>query len=55
MRFVKRRSFLDEALCAGASGYLLKKIPPAPLLESLREAVAGGAPMSLEQRVASVK
>ena len=33
-----------EALCAGASGYLLKKTPPARFLELLREAVAGGAP-----------
>jgi DNA-binding NarL/FixJ family response regulator len=37
-----------DALCAGASGYLLKRTPPARLLESLREAVAGGAPMSPE-------
>jgi len=37
-----------DALCAGASGYLLKKTPPARLIESLREAVAGGAPMSPE-------
>lgn len=37
-----------SALCAGASGYLLKKTPPARLLESLREAVAGGGPMSPE-------
>jgi DNA-binding NarL/FixJ family response regulator len=37
-----------EALCAGASGYLLKKTPPARLLECLREAVQGGAPMSPE-------
>jgi len=37
-----------EALCAGACGYLLKKTPPARLLESLREAVHGGAPMSPE-------
>jgi len=37
-----------EALCAGASGYLLKKTPPARLLESLSEAVSGGAPMSPE-------
>jgi DNA-binding NarL/FixJ family response regulator len=37
-----------EALCAGASGYLLKKTQPARLLESVREAVAGGAPMSPE-------
>jgi DNA-binding NarL/FixJ family response regulator len=42
-----------EALCAGASGYLLKTTPPARLLECLREVVSGGAPMSPEvaQRV----
>jgi DNA-binding NarL/FixJ family response regulator len=37
-----------DALCAGASGYLLKKTPPPRLLESLREAVDGGSPMSPE-------
>ncbi|HYW70772.1 MAG TPA: response regulator transcription factor [Pyrinomonadaceae bacterium] len=37
-----------QALCAGASGYLLKKTPPAKLLECLQEAIAGGAPMSPE-------
>jgi DNA-binding NarL/FixJ family response regulator len=37
-----------EAICAGAIGYLLKKTPPARLLDSLREVVAGGAPMSPE-------
>lgn len=37
-----------QALCAGASGYLLKKTPPARLIESLNEAIAGGAPMSPE-------
>jgi DNA-binding NarL/FixJ family response regulator len=37
-----------EAICAGACGYLLKKTPPARLLESLREVVTGGAPMSPE-------
>ncbi len=37
-----------NALCAGACGYLLKKTPPIRLLESLREAVAGGSPMSPE-------
>lgn len=36
------------ALCAGASGYLLKNTPPTRLLESLRDAVAGGGPMSPE-------
>jgi DNA-binding NarL/FixJ family response regulator len=35
-----------EALCAGAFGYLLKNTPPARLLESVREVVDGGAPMS---------
>ena len=37
-----------DALCAGACGYLLKKTPPARLIESLKEATAGGAPMSPE-------
>lgn len=37
-----------DALCAGACGYLLKKTPPVRLLESLKEAVAGGSPMSPE-------
>jgi DNA-binding NarL/FixJ family response regulator len=37
-----------DAICAGACGYLLKKTPPARLLESLAEAVGGGAPMSPE-------
>ena len=37
-----------DALCAGANGYLLKKTPPARLIESLKEAVMGGAPMSPE-------
>jgi DNA-binding NarL/FixJ family response regulator len=35
-----------NALCAGASGYLLKNTPPAKLLESLKEVLEGGAPMS---------
>src|SRR5690242_11155802 len=45
-----------DALCAGASGYLLKKTPPARLLESVKEAIAGGAPMSPEvaQRVLTI-
>jgi len=41
-----RRIF--DAMCAGACGYLLKKTPPARLLESLKEVVGGGAPMSPE-------
>lgn len=41
-----RRIF--DSLCNGASGYVLKKTPPAKLLEILREARDGGAPMSPE-------
>jgi DNA-binding NarL/FixJ family response regulator len=37
-----------DALCAGASGYLLKNTQPARLLESIKEAANGGAPMSPE-------
>jgi len=37
-----------SAICAGACGYLLKKTPPAKLLDSIREVVEGGAPMSPE-------
>jgi DNA-binding NarL/FixJ family response regulator len=37
-----------DAMCAGASGYLLKKTPPGRLLDSLREVASGGAPMSPE-------
>jgi DNA-binding NarL/FixJ family response regulator len=37
-----------KALCAGASGYLLKRTPPARLMESLKEVMSGGAPMSPE-------
>ncbi len=35
-----------EAICAGASGYLLKDTPPSRLMESIIEAYRGGAPMS---------
>jgi DNA-binding NarL/FixJ family response regulator len=37
-----------ESICNGACGYLLKKTPPAKLLEAIREAHEGGAPMSPE-------
>ena len=35
-----------EALCNGASGYLLKKTPPARLLGAVLEALERGAPLS---------
>ena len=37
-----------ESICNGATGYLLKKTPPARLLEAISEAHEGGAPMSPE-------
>ncbi len=37
-----------ESICGGACGYLLKKTPPARLLEAIREAHDGGSPMSPE-------
>lgn len=37
-----------ESICNGASGYLLKKTPPAKLLEAIAEVRTGGAPMSPE-------
>jgi DNA-binding NarL/FixJ family response regulator len=42
------RARIFESICNGACGYLLKDTPPARLLDSLREAKAGGAPMSPE-------
>lgn len=35
-----------QALCAGASGYLTKNIPPERLIEAINEVRKGGAPMS---------
>lgn len=37
-----------HAICDGACGYLLKDTPPGKLLEAIREAKSGGAPMSGE-------
>ncbi len=35
-----------KALSAGASGYMLKRLTPARLLEAIKEVHAGGSPMS---------
>lgn len=35
-----------ESLAAGASGYLVKDVPPVKLLEAIDDVVRGGAPMS---------
>ncbi|MFH1527273.1 MAG: response regulator transcription factor [Bacteroidota bacterium] len=37
-----------DALCAGASGYLLKDSAPEKIIDSIEEAIAGGAPMSIQ-------
>jgi DNA-binding NarL/FixJ family response regulator len=37
-----------QSICAGASGYILKKAPPARILEAIRDVVEGGASMSAE-------
>ena len=37
-----------QAICGGACGYLLKKTPPERLVEGIREAIAGGSPVSPE-------
>ena len=34
------------AICAGASGYMLKKTAPQKMLEAIRETYNGGAPMT---------
>ncbi len=39
-------NLIFEALCAGASGYLLKRTPPSQLLEAIQDAFDGGSPMS---------
>lgn len=36
------------ALCAGASGYILKKDPPHKFIEAINEVYGGGAPISSE-------
>lgn len=37
-----------QALCAGARGYILKKTPPARLLDCIKEVAGGGSAMSPE-------
>ncbi|HMQ47767.1 MAG TPA: response regulator transcription factor [Saprospiraceae bacterium] len=35
-----------QSVCAGASGYLLKKTPPAKIIEAIEDVYEGGAPMT---------
>ncbi len=37
-----------QALCAGATGYLLKNTPPSRLIDGIREVAGGGSPVSPE-------
>lgn len=37
-----------QALCAGASGYLLKSAPPDDIVRSLKEILKGGAPINAQ-------
>jgi len=37
-----------ESICNGACGYLLKKTPPEKLVDAIRDAHAGGSPISPE-------
>ncbi len=39
-------SKIFASICAGADGYILKKTTPEKIIESIREVMAGGAPMT---------
>ncbi len=41
------KSSVFEALCAGASGYLLKDSSPESVIEAIKEVLGGGAPMNM--------
>jgi len=43
---IKSLSPATRAICAGASGYLLKTSPVERIVQSIHEAMAGGGPMS---------
>jgi DNA-binding NarL/FixJ family response regulator len=45
-----------EAICAGASGYMLKRTSPSELLRAVREVTEGGSPMSglIARKIVSV-
>jgi DNA-binding NarL/FixJ family response regulator len=51
IRILMQTVFEDDdkifaAICAGASGYILKKTPPAALIEAIKEVASGGAPLT---------
>ena len=42
----EENDLIFDALCAGATGYLIKKTHPLKIIEAIEEANEGGAPMS---------
>ena len=42
------RDLIFDSLRAGASGYLLKNMPPVELVEAVEQVHAGGSPMSMQ-------
>ena len=43
------------AICAGASGYMLKKTTPLKMIEAIRETYLGGAPMTASVAIKVIK
>jgi DNA-binding NarL/FixJ family response regulator len=51
VRILMQTVFEDDdkifaSICAGADGYILKKTPPAKLIDAINEVMSGGAPMT---------
>ena len=44
----ENHEYIFQALCAGATGYLLKSSKPAELLGAIRQINQGGSPMSMQ-------
>lgn len=44
----ENHEYIFQALCAGATGYMLKSAKPAELLEAVRQISVGGSPMSMQ-------
>ncbi|HYV93817.1 MAG TPA: response regulator transcription factor [Chitinophagales bacterium] len=44
----ENHEYIFQALCAGATGYLLKSSKPAELIEAIRQINQGGSPMSMQ-------
>ena len=42
----EENDLIFDAICAGASGYIVKKTPPSKLIDAIRDAYQGGGPMS---------